>query len=200
MKKTIYSQLLLLVVLFSLSQLLYSCATAMLEVHTVHDRTVSLQPYRTFAFYPRQEREMTLNGETPAYNTSVDEQLKMAVASELVKHGLTPATEEDTPDMLIAYDIAIETNQATASDAAQGFGYGYGYWYGYRYNYATTDTAPLRNIQEYQLGTLLIDLVDPRTNTLLWRGWAEGGVTVTEANSNRLNRTIASIMAQYPVK
>jgi len=30
--------------------------------------------------------------------------------------------------------------------------------------------------QVYDVGTLLIDFIDRRTNTLAWRGWAEGSL------------------------
>ncbi|WP_187262132.1 DUF4136 domain-containing protein [Pontibacter beigongshangensis] len=177
--------------------LLAGCGYVRLNVQSDYDRTVSFQPYRTFAFY-EPEVSMQLNGETPQYNTSIDEQLKAAIASELVIKGLTPATDT-TPDLLIAYDIAIETGPETeSSTVVPGYGYGYGYWYGYRFNYDFAGVPTYRSIHDYQVGTLVIDFINTGLNALVWRGWADGGITVNESNQGRLNRAVSSILAQYP--
>ncbi|TXK37799.1 DUF4136 domain-containing protein [Pontibacter qinzhouensis] len=176
---------------------LTGCGFAMLNVQSDFDRTVSFQPYRTFGFY-EAGANLQLNGETPQYNTSIDEQLKAAIASELVIKGLTPAIDE-APDLLIAYDIAIATDPESQNNVVvPGYGYGYSYWYGYRFNYDFAGLPTYRSISEYQVGTLVIDFINPGLNALVWRGWADGGITVTDTDQKRLNRAVSSIMAQYP--
>ncbi|MFT2010736.1 DUF4136 domain-containing protein [Pontibacter sp. 13R65] len=176
---------------------LAGCGFAMLNVQSDYDRTVSFQPYRTFGFYEPQNT-LQLNGETPQYNTSIDEQLKAAIASELVIKGLTPAVDA-APDLLIAYDIAIQTDpEAENNIVVPRYGYGYGYWYGYRFNYEFAGVPTYRSISDYQVGTLVIDFINPSLNALVWRGWAGGSISVTEADQKRLNRAVSSILAQYP--
>jgi hypothetical protein len=54
----------------------------------------------------------------------------------------------------------------------------------------------------YDAGTIMLDLVDAHTNTLVWRGWAEGSIqgaiddqTLMEA---RIDEAVARILAKLP--
>jgi hypothetical protein len=54
----------------------------------------------------------------------------------------------------------------------------------------------------YDAGTLLIDLVDAKTNRLLWRGWAEGSIDGVvddqEWMEQRIDETVTRILRQLP--
>lgn len=54
----------------------------------------------------------------------------------------------------------------------------------------------------YEAGTVLIDLVDRRTNRLAWRGWAEGSLDAVIDDQARLEQAIdqavAKILARLP--
>jgi hypothetical protein len=54
----------------------------------------------------------------------------------------------------------------------------------------------------YDAGTLLIDLVDRRTNRVAWRGWAEGSLDAAIDDQARLEQAIdeavAKILARLP--
>jgi hypothetical protein len=56
----------------------------------------------------------------------------------------------------------------------------------------------------YEAGTLLLDLVDTRTNRLAWRGWAEGSLGAVIDNQDRMeasiDNAIAKILARLPVE
>jgi len=47
----------------------------------------------------------------------------------------------------------------------------------------------------YDAGTLFVDLVDPATNRLVWRGWAEGSVDGIIDNQELLDRRIEEAVA-----
>jgi hypothetical protein len=53
-------------------------------------------------------------------------------------------------------------------------------------------------------GTLLIDLVDTRTNALVWRAWAEssldGVIDNQELMNNAIDRAVASIFSRLPMR
>jgi hypothetical protein len=42
----------------------------------------------------------------------------------------------------------------------------------------------------YDAGTLLLDFVEPRSSTLVWRGWAEGSVENVIDNQASMNTEI----------
>ena len=54
----------------------------------------------------------------------------------------------------------------------------------------------------YDAGTLLLDLVDRRTNAVVWRGWAEGSLDAAIDEQDRLERNVddavAKILARLP--
>lgn len=47
----------------------------------------------------------------------------------------------------------------------------------------------------YDAGTLIIDLVRPGTNKLVWRGWAEGSMDVID-NQDLLEERVAAVVAR----
>jgi hypothetical protein len=57
-------------------------------------------------------------------------------------------------------------------------------------------------IVDYQQGTLVVDLVDVRTNRLVWRGWAQEGIDGVLGNRERLaariDRSISGLATQLP--
>lgn len=55
----------------------------------------------------------------------------------------------------------------------------------------------------YDAGTITIDLVDARTNKLVWRGWSEGsleGIDNQEIIEARVDEAIAKILSKLPPK
>ena len=54
----------------------------------------------------------------------------------------------------------------------------------------------------YDQGTLVIDLVDAHTDTLLWRGWAKGSIDGVIDNQQwmeqRIDEAVARIMRALP--
>lgn len=186
-----YYNILLLLGLITMS----SCRPS-LVVNNSYDRGAIFQSYQTYAWLsPEAQRGegLTVDG----YSTQLDQQIRAAVESGLVKAGKKPTSER--PDIYLAYDIALETEvELPEGTIALGFGYGYSYWYGYRFNYGYDDFPGYRTIDTYSPGTIIVDIVDASTNTLVWRGWADTAIDLTAADSETINRIVASIMAQYP--
>ena len=54
----------------------------------------------------------------------------------------------------------------------------------------------------YEAGTLLLDFVDARTNSVVWRGWAEGSLDAAIDDQDRLEQVIdesvTKILARLP--
>jgi hypothetical protein len=60
----------------------------------------------------------------------------------------------------------------------------------------------LGEVTEFEAGTLVLDLVDVRTNRVIWRGWAQDSVEGVLDNPDRMeaqiNQAVARIMEQLP--
>jgi len=182
-------------------------ATLLLMLHTactpgpatssIYNQNTNFRNYQTYAWY-KAELPSPISGSGPGYSTLLDQQVKQAVESELVKNGLRP--NEETPDLLIAYDIALPANTTPDADTtyAPGFGYGYSYWYGYRYRYNTTALPGYKSVASLPPGTIIVDLIDPDNNTLIWRGWYAADIDPTLAGGQQISKAIANVMATYP--
>ena len=55
---------------------------------------------------------------------------------------------------------------------------------------------------EYEAGTLVLDVIDARTNRLIWRGWAQRTVEDVLNDGDRMARVITDavkkMMQQFP--
>ena len=74
-----------------------------------------------------------------------------------------------------------------------GFGrYGYGYGVGTGVGYSGSTT--------YQEGTLILDVIDPATQQIAWRGWGTSQSRDPQMRPERLRKTVAAILARFPPK
>ncbi|WP_162054474.1 DUF4136 domain-containing protein [Pontibacter pamirensis] len=184
---------LLLITLLSLA----GCARIPLaDVQYAYDPTVNYRKYRTFGWYRAEVPTPVAGGSGPAFSTLVDDRVKGAVASELVKQGLNLMVE-GTPDLLVAYDIAVDT-ALLVQDYNLPPGYGYAYWYGYRYRYSYAGVPNYMDIRRYDIGTLVIDLIDPTTNQLIWRGWVGSDIDPAALDNSYIPVVVANIMSRFP--
>jgi hypothetical protein len=176
--------------------LLTSCTVGP-DINSSYNSSSNFGVYQTYAWHSAELPTPTI-GSGPAYSPLLDQQIKQAIESELVKVGMRPA--EESPDLLIAYDIALPATQASEADTvfAPGFGYGYSYWYGYRFRYSVAGLPAYRSVRDLPPGTLIIDLIEASTNQLVWRGWYEAEIDPTALGSYDLNKAVANIMSRYP--
>ncbi|MBC5775869.1 DUF4136 domain-containing protein [Pontibacter sp. KCTC 32443] len=166
-------------------------------ISSSYDRTANFGSYQTYAWH-KAELPTRLTNSGLTYSTLIDQQVKAAVESELVKLGFRPS--DTTPDLIIAYDLALPANQAAETDTAfaPGFGYGYSYWYGYRYRYNTGALPGFRSITDMQPGTLVVDLINASSNQLVWRGWHEAEIDPSAVGEHDINKAVANILSRYP--
>ncbi len=124
-------------------------------------------------------------GGNPAVNSPlVQKRTRNAIDSELLRKGFQKATTRD-PDFLVAIHVVTDEKvEVTTIDQHYGYScigyrrFGHG-WYGHRYygrypyhGYFGPVVGTTQYVNEYLKGTLIVDIVDPRENELIWRGWA----------------------------
>jgi hypothetical protein len=120
--------------------------------------------------------------ENPFFN----DQLQGAVEKQLAAKGFGQPTS-DAPDLLIHYHANI-SRRIDVNNADLALGYSY-----------DEESVP---VVEFETGTLVIDLLDARTNRLLWRGWARHGVEDMLADpdkmAQRIDQAVSGILARFP--
>lgn len=186
--------------LLGLCFLLLSGCASTVDVATDYDRTANFSQYQTFSFY--QDRPTQPRDASGDFDTSMDLYLRNAIRQSLSNQGLRYDTSD--PDLKVAYDVAVDTEVAVNTNYTYppGFGYGYSYWYGYRYNYAFSRfPTTYKTINQYREGTVVVDLINPDTNELVWRGIGEAAVDMRgDIDQERINTIVMDILEEYPPK
>jgi hypothetical protein len=85
-----------------------------------------------------------------------------------------------TPDLLVHYHASM-TQRIDTQDLDRQYG--------------SCESGDCR-AEVYDAGTILIDLVDARTNSLVWRGWAEGSLDGVVDNQAWMEKTIDEAVAR----
>jgi hypothetical protein len=154
------------------------CATTM-SVSSHVDRSLNFAQYRTFDWGPPDA--------LPTGDPRLDrdpffkDHLQGAVERGLAVRGLELASS-GTADLLIHYHAniseRIDVNRADRE-----------------YGYCGAAGCPPENFR-YEAGTLVLDFIDPRTNKLVWRAWAQNSVEDMLRNQERMAKTIDQAVAE----
>lgn len=125
-------------------------------VHAVKATNGDLSRHHTFAFYPADDSDYEAFVRSPAGTA-----IRARVASALERRGLV--LDEARPDLWVAFYLVVEQEES----APYASPLGPLYW-----------AAP-GSIQ-YLRGTVVLDLIDPATRDVVWRGTARTLVTHPE--------------------
>ena len=166
-----------------------SLACASVRVRTDYDDAIDFAPLKTWAWLDPPLREESRDeggrgGDPFTENTLIDKRVRDEVEAWLGSHGYRAAAEREEPDFLVRYELV-------AREVGLGhYGYGYGGGTGIGYSGSTT----------YQEGTLILDVIDPATQQITWRGWGTGQMRDPQMSLEHLRKTVAAILAHFPPK
>ncbi|MBK5298846.1 MAG: DUF4136 domain-containing protein [Vicinamibacteria bacterium] len=160
---------------------LAGCAS--MHVSSFVEHGSDLRRYHTYNWRPA----MALSTGDPRLdnNQFFDQRVRAQVERHLASQGFQKATS-GVPDLLVRYHASI-TQKIDLSDIDR----------------EAADRADVdRRAFVYDAGTLVVDLVDARTNTLVWRGWAEGSFDGAIDNQRwmeaRIDDAVARILQRLP--
>ena len=123
------------------------------------DPNVTFFHYRTFAWGPADP--LPDNDSKLARDAIFRDHVQGAVERGLAARGLQ-LTSSASPDLVIHYHVDISKRlDPNRVDRLHG--------------YCVTDNCRPKTVH-YDAGTLILDVIDPRTNRLIWRGWARNSV------------------------
>jgi len=133
------------------------------------------------------------------YGTLLEARLKSLVDEQLAARGF--AKNADKPDFLVTYHVAVE-DKVSVTYINELYGYGPGWGTSYRRNmlhHGYPGTTAMVN--EYQQGTLILDMVRNSDKQLIWRGTAVAEVypdLSREAKEKRLREAVEKLLANFP--
>jgi len=146
-----------------------------------------MKTYKTYSWLPAPQ---TRKRSTDQF---VAKRITMATEHALQKKGMERALT-GAPDFLVGWHGAIDSKlQYTTVNTY--YGYGWGYWGGM----GTTQTYAT----EYNQGSLIIDIVDAKTNELVWRGVAQAEVypqSDPDYRNQQIDSAVSKILSQFPPK
>jgi hypothetical protein len=131
------------------------------------------------------------------YDGLLESRVRNAVDTQLQKKGFRRDTV--SPDFLVAYHVALD-ERLSVTYLNELYGYGPG-WGDPRYPRSYGRPGREATVSEYQLGTLILDVVLARDRRLIWRGSASDEVypdLSPEAREKRIRTAVEKILAPFP--
>jgi hypothetical protein len=155
-----------------------------IHVYSDYDPDYDLKKYTTFGW--KQTEDIELGNNPLYYNELNDKRIKSAVQAQLISKGYSASMSN--PDLIVHYHIIVDDQSIVTTDP-------HGYFYSPYWMHLRT------NVQHYREGTLIIDVMDPKNNYLIWRGWAASaieGVYTPERIDHLIKTAVAKIFKRFP--
>ncbi|WP_297894071.1 DUF4136 domain-containing protein [Shewanella sp.] len=158
-----------------------------------YDPTANFSQYKTYAW-------VTQKADTSGYHLDglMDQRVRDAINMQLAAKGMNLADAKDA-DVLVNYLTKVD-KKINVDTFNTNFGYSpyYGPGWGWGGNMHTQTT-----VREYEVGTLIVDLIDNKTAKLIWRGSVADTIRDKNTPEERveiINEAIGSVMMNYPPK
>jgi Domain of unknown function (DUF4136) len=160
------------------------CATTM-AVSSHVERGINFARYHTYDWGPADA--LPTGDPRLDRNPFFKDHVEGAVEKQLAARGLEMSAS-GTPDLLIHYHASIN-ERLDVNRVDRRYGYCYG-----------ADCPS--DVVVYEAGTLVLDIVDTRTNRVIWRGWAqetvEGVLDNEDKMARQINEAVTRMLARLP--
>jgi hypothetical protein len=176
---------------FALAIACLATGCARVSVHTVIDPNADFRAYTTSKFLPNGgapekpgpgQRRLRFM-EDPLYDADV----QLAIRADLEAKGFRAVRGEPEPDLLIGYQTIVR-NRADVLPPLYGAG-----WRGRVF------VAAPGMVRWYKEGTLVVDVIDARTQETVWRGVGVGAMR-DMAPGEGVQASVREILKDFPPK
>ena len=159
-----------------------------MDIATDWDPAIDFSKLRTYDWMPDPDP-----ADPGTTDSLTQDRVHRAVDRVLAERGYV-RQQAGTPDFLVGYYGSVETqvDVRTLND-----------YYGYRPGWGSWDYGggSRTYAREYEQGTLILDISDPHTSKLMWRGSAQADVTGIETPEERdkiINEAVRRILERFP--
>jgi len=180
-----------LVVLFSLA--LSACSTV--KVSTDYDQDADFSALKHFNWLPESAK---VEKESAYLNNRImDVRITKAIDKQLIIQGFEFST---TPDFYVNYSITSEKKTDIRTyDNYSGYGPSWGWGVGYGHRGMSLSAHTETRVDEYQQGSLIVDVIDPTSLELIWRGI--GSKRLPEStDAAEMDKLVADVIKNILVK
>jgi Domain of unknown function (DUF4136) len=163
--------------------LLSACATV--NAGADFEPGVRLDQYRTFDWGGGDS--LPVGDPRLDNNPFFDSRVRAAVELELAARGLKRVTV--SPDLLVHYHASVR-QRVDVIRADEGRGY------------SSPRDGKSEMVLEYEEGTLIVDVAEPKAKAILWRGWSQtdvGGLLENPREmEKRIRESVRLMMLKFP--
>ena len=175
----------------ALVALVGSACSPSVTYNSDYDPTADFSNLRTYQW---AERTPSGDDDPRVYNDITMRKVRHAADLALQDIGMREVGQN--PDVLVAWHGAIN-GKMSLQTVSSNYGYGWG-WYGPGYGGMGSSTT---YVNEWDEGTLIIDIIDAKRNELMWRGSAQAELKKQqspEEGQEELNEVVAKILEPFP--
>lgn len=180
---------------FTLICLLLTACASQFPVATDFDEQYSFASKTRYAIIVPEDIKTTRND-------LLRNRIENALRTELGNRGLQEV-EKDQAELWVSYFATSEKQQDIRTWNNYNAYYGYARCYSCYYPVPMTTTEV--QVVDYIESSLMVDFIDPASNTLKWRGSTRNKVTTSTADSmtvsertELVNQAVSAILAQFP--
>ncbi|NOQ14076.1 MAG: DUF4136 domain-containing protein [Methyloprofundus sp.] len=189
--------------LFAFIATIFLSGCSSLSLSTDYDKKIDFSNFNTYRWHANNEHN---EASLKYLNPIMDQRIRSTIDQKLQTQGYTKASTSINPvDFLVNYSIVIEDRADIRTyNNYNGMYPGYAYRGGYGY-YGGMGYSSVSNTQvtHYKQGTLIIDIINPETDKLIWRGAADGRLP-NDTNRNEqdalVQKYVTRILAEFPPK
>lgn len=172
-----------------LVMVVWSCSSS-LKVTSDYDKSANFQQYKTFALN-------TVNdAEKQSISQLNQDRIANAVRAEMIRKNFQESTS--SPDLIVHTATVLKDKKSVTANTNY-YGYG-GYYRPYAWGGGLGATAyTTYDVQNYKDGSLIIDVVDAKTQKLIWEGVGNKEIDAPLKDPDKaITTAVASIMAKFP--
>jgi len=169
-------------------------------IKTAHDfnPSVSFDAFQTYDWMPEPESR---GGGMMVDNDLVVARVLRAIETVMSEKGLERVTSGE-PDFRVGYHLALDQEVSyTTMNSGYGSSWGYG-MYRSPYMRGSSMTTSTTTQNNYEVGTLIIDVFDVDSHELVWRGSGEGKMRDDNPDPRerqyRADEAVRLIMRPFP--
>jgi hypothetical protein len=171
---------------------LYSCGSIM-QTYSHKTKGVDLKAYKTYAWINLDHFvEENKEGKKRYARYILD-----LANEELLKKGFK--LDVDNPDAVFQFDTKIENKVSYRQSPTVSVGVGFG-GPGYYVGGAVPVSGGQITQSNYEEGMLSIEMFEPKTGKILWRGWAQEEISFETDVESDLKAAVRNIFMKLPVK
>jgi hypothetical protein len=179
--------------LFIAAAVLALSACSTLKSTSDFDPSVSFEQYKTYSWVEKKNEDAGYH-----LDGLMDQRVRAAVETQLSQKGISKADKKNA-DLLVNYITKVDKKINIDTFNSN---FGYNPYYGPRWGFGGSIHSET-TVREYDVGTLMVDLVDNKTGKLIWRGTVADTVreqSTPEERINTINQAIGTVMMNYPPK